>query len=252
MRTPIFYACDKTYLIPTTTASLPISTYSRLLIPYFAPENNVAVYLDSDLVVLDDITKLLESNTCSNGLGAVPERPLKSSLKIAGKLGISPDCYFNAGVLVVNIPYWIKHKISDKCFQFILENPSKLTHLDQDALNVIFENNKCIIPSRWNLLPRDIRHYLESQDMQNEQKTDHIFKPAIVHFAGKNKPWNPYCNHPYKSIYLKYAAIAGYKVASMDFNIKSELLEFIKNPFNFRISKIIRMEKLKSNARKLI
>jgi len=311
MKTPIFYACDKNYLVPTlvsmvsllencankdlielhviiksfdqpsiqllreklgkynvsiifhssdhllnqnfkTTASLPVSTYSRLLIPYFVPENNVAVYLDSDLVVLDDITKLVESNICSIGLGAVPEKPLKSSFKIAGKLGISPDYYFNAGVLIVNIPYWINHKISDKCFQFILENPAKLTHLDQDALNVIFENNKCILPSRWNLLPRDIRLYLENQEMQDEQKTDYIFKPAIIHFAGKNKPWNAYCNHPYKSIYRKYAALAGYKVESINYNIKSDLLQFIKNPFKFKISKIIRMEKLKSNARKFI
>ena len=49
------------------------TTYYRLLIPELYPEYDKALYLDSDITVLKDITKLYNTNIENNLLAAAPD-----------------------------------------------------------------------------------------------------------------------------------------------------------------------------------
>lgn len=165
--------------------------YYRILIPDLLDDDiEKAIYLDSDIVVKDDITKLWNMNIDNYYLAAV-QATGKCAHKIRKKiLGIPIDYkYFNSGVMVLNLKKWRKGNISSKVIEFARKNPAKLRFIDQDSLNAILYNNWLELSPIWNYTTLFIK--------TNPQKD-----PSIIHFTGKSKPWSSY--HPLKKEYIKY------------------------------------------------
>ena len=84
------------------------TTYYRLLIPNLYPQYDKAVYLDSDLTVLGDVSELYNIDVESNLVGAVPDasvRKIKEFSEYVERVVGMNDYknYFNAGVLVMNL-----------------------------------------------------------------------------------------------------------------------------------------------------
>ena len=158
-------------------------TYARFLIPNIFPDIvSRVLYLDADLLVLDDLGPLWEIDLAGVVVGAVLDN-LDSQIK-GNKPGVEgvPRVrdYFNAGVLLVNLEKWREERISEKALDYLVKNP-KSPFSDQDALNVACDSLWKQLDPRWNFQ----EHY---KNRIAELDPEH--RPAIIHFVRNLKPWN--------------------------------------------------------------
>lgn len=163
------------------------------------------IYLDCDLVVLDDIANLLLFDT----QGA----PIASVANLQGnqqrRMGLGYQHYFNSGVLLVDLEGWKARNVLDRVEQILKQHDYTLSYPDQDALNLIFQD-WFRLPMRWNMQPyaypaveKKVAHYADWQ-----KELEHaIREPAIIHFIGARKPWHADSRHPLAYLYQHYLSL---------------------------------------------
>lgn len=83
------------------------ATYYRILIPNLYPQYEKVLYLDSDIIILDDIAKLYNVNINNYLIGAVSERWFRNYTEFKGYgekvIGLkSYKKYINAGIMLMN------------------------------------------------------------------------------------------------------------------------------------------------------
>ena len=92
-----------------------IVTYYRLFIASLFPRLDKIVYLDCDLVVTGDISKLYFTDMEDAIIAAAPEQYVRNTpafrLYAEKALGVDPDGYVNAGVLVMDLRQFRRHRI---------------------------------------------------------------------------------------------------------------------------------------------
>ena len=155
-----------------------IVTYYRLFIASLFPQYDKILYLDCDLVVLGDISELYNTELGDNILGAVPDQYVcntKEFRTYAEKaIGVNPDTYFNAGVLVISLEQFRKNDIENKFINLITEHDFDLLDPDQAYLNYLCFGKTHILPNGWNKSPTEII-------CEGDKK--------IVHYNLYKKPW---------------------------------------------------------------
>lgn len=160
-------------------------TYARLLIPYVFP-NVVSklLYLDADILVLDDLRKLWETNLDGAILAAVIDdidQQVKSGdPRIEEGVPRVRD-YFNAGVLLIDLKRWRNERVSEKALEYLTRCPHT-PYSDQDALNVVCDGQWKKLDPRWNFQP-----YYEKKKISDICQGQ---RPGIVHFVTREKPWD--------------------------------------------------------------
>ena len=181
-----------------------IMTYARFLLPSMLIDLDKVIYLDCDLVVCKDLQLLWETDVKGVAVVMAPDLWYQDS-KTLSRLGIPNGKYLNAGVIVMNLDYWRKNDVRNKLLSFIAAKGSELTYLDQDALNVILQNERRQLPVKFNVTP-----YYFHKNLDNYPKEMHeeIHKarldPTIFHFLGPIKPWSWGCYLPGKKLFIKY------------------------------------------------
>lgn len=170
-----------------------VVTYYRLFIASLFPEYDKIVYLDCDLVVLGDISELYNVELGDNILGAAPEQFVQNTdefrIYAERALGVDPDGYVNAGVLVMNLAEFRKNEIENKFISLITEYDFDLIDPDQAYLNYLCLDKIHILPNGWNKEPMA----LECEGKKN-----------IVHYALYKKPWQ-YDDVMYGEYFWHYA-----------------------------------------------
>lgn len=155
-----------------------IVTYYRLFIASLFPEYEKIVYLDCDLVVLGDVADLYNVDIGDNIIAAGPEMFVRSTeefrIYAEKALGVDPDGYVNAGVLVMNLKEFRKCEIEEKFVKLITEYDFDLLDPDQAFLNYLCYGKIYALPNGWNKEPMPV-------------KCDG--KKNIVHYALYKKPW---------------------------------------------------------------
>lgn len=155
-----------------------IVTYYRLFIASLFPQYDKIVYLDCDLVVLGDISKLYSIELGDNILGAVSDQYVCNTrefrLYAEKAIGVNPDTYFNAGVLVISLEQFRKNDIENKFVKLITEHDFDLLDPDQAYLNYLCFGKTHILPNGWNKAPTEII----CEGNKN-----------IVHYNLYKKPW---------------------------------------------------------------
>lgn len=196
-----------------------ISTYFRLLIPELLPQKyEKVIYLDSDLVVNHDISKLWDVEIGESYLLAVQDAgiPYVSSqygLMNYEELGIPSHCkYFNAGVLVINVRKWRIGNIGKKVIDYLEKNRSYIRWWDQDGLNAILAGCWGELDPRWNQVPT-IHEYpgWEESPFSEEVYKNVVRDPYIIHFAQAEKPWNSRRYHPANELFFEYVDMTAWK-----------------------------------------
>lgn len=152
------------------------ATYYRILIPNLYPEYEKVLYLDSDIVILDDIAKLYNINIEKYLIGGVSEhwfRKHKEFQHYAEKvIGVSNyKKYINAGIMLMNLQKLRDAKFEDK-FLHLLETVKYKFAQDQDYFNRICKGNIKYLNEHWNA-----SGYLYNKS-----------KPKIIHYT-VFKPW---------------------------------------------------------------
>lgn len=181
-----------------------IATYYRLVLPSLLPDVSKVIYIDCDLLVLDDVLKLWEIslNGCNAAAAAAkitPEQKLR--------IGLSPENrYFNAGVMVYDLAA-MRASGDEALFREIYETSmEKLKYPDQDILNIAYRGRYKLLPLKWNLTTSVYRNPVNPQLYSEEDTFEAIRHPGIVHFTGVHKPWRlrKTTHHPYSSYYWEY------------------------------------------------
>ena len=153
----------------TTTA-----TY-RLFAPFILPVDK-AIYLDCDLIVLDDIKKLWEFEP--KYIAGVPD----GMYKYQARKNNLKHLYINSGVMVMNFKNLRKLNYMERIEQ-TQNGEYNLSLLDQDIINIAFGEYIEHLPYEWNVYSKI---YPESTYSMIEARKN----PSIIHWAGWQKPWN--------------------------------------------------------------
>jgi len=176
----------------STLEYITLETYYRLSIPdLFEDRIDKVIYLDSDIILNKDISKLWNIDVSEYYLGAVEDSWVRNSRN--SDLGMPENSkYFNAGVLLINLKKWREHDIKNQVIDYINTNPSTIKFCDQDALNAVLHDKWLYLDTKWNY---QTYHYMTNPNSGTD--------PAIIHYTGGGKPWNS--NHPLKKYYYKYS-----------------------------------------------
>lgn len=97
--------------------------------------------------------------------------------------------YFNSGVVIMDLEQWRKHGYAKQVIE--LAAAGNLPHHDQDALNKVFMGNWIALPLKWNVIPPVFNLFskiLLNGDLRKNAIAARKDK-AILHFAGRYKPW---------------------------------------------------------------
>lgn len=155
-----------------------VVTYYRLFIASLFPQYDRMVYLDCDLVVLGDISELYQVELGDNILAAAPEQYVRGTKEFRRyakeALGVEPDQYVNAGVLLINLKQFRRHQIEEQFIRLMTEYDFDLLDPDQAYLNYLCRNRIYEISKEWNREP-------VQPSCGGEKK--------IIHYALYKKPW---------------------------------------------------------------
>lgn len=178
------------------------ANYYRLLIPELIDEDKL-MYLDSDLIVIGDISELYNINLGDYFLGAVEDFGFNRHKDL--KMDINSK-YFNSGVMLINNLKWKKEKLSSNVTSFVKNNPNVIRFADQCGLNAIINGRWKQLDLKFNLQSAVFENNLKPQDnpFSSEEIQNAILKPTIIHFSSSIKPWNLSCKHPMKNEYWKH------------------------------------------------
>jgi len=203
------------------------ATYSRVFIPRLLPPFvNKAIYLDSDLLVLRDISGLWDKSMegvyalaardimtpyfCSRE--ALKDRPrclpylfADVPVKDYRELGIPGTAkYFNAGVMVMDLDKWRSDRIGEAALDYLEKNKGELRYWDQDGLNAVLAGKWGELDPRWNQLAHIYRFPSWKESPLDRDTFDKLLNdPYIIHFASRSKPWYHDNCHPARSLYFR-------------------------------------------------
>lgn len=203
--------------------------YRMYLAQILPTEVKKVIYLDSDLMVLGNVSDLWNVELNTNVAAAVVNLSSKPCIEV----GLQPEDYFNSGVMVMDIDKWKENNISDLAIDIL--NTTSYRYLDQAALNLALKDKWLKLPLFWNM-ESDIFAYKNAKKQHEFHGFDSIdyalSNPKIIHFTGRRKPWNYYSFHPYKKHYRELITKHFHK---QDFLDQDKTLELtIKKFFEFK------------------
>ena len=179
---------DVTDYLNSVTKDLPIrhyyskTTYYRFFIAEMFPEYSKAVYIDSDTIVLGDISKLYETDIGDSYLGACHEQAMVQ-VDVYGTycekvVGVSRHNFFNAGLMLINCQQFRNKKVLKKFLSHLWEYNFVVTQ-DEDYLNLICKDQVFWLDQRWNT------ELTEGLNYNYDVTTAYI-----LHYIMVNKPWH--------------------------------------------------------------
>lgn len=155
------------------------ATYYRIYIPELFPNFDKALYLDCDIIVKGDISKLYNINLGDNYIGAIPDGSIPCVKEfqdyVINCVGVDKyQEYINAGVLILNIK-----KLREIKFEDLFISSLTLTTFDvaqdQDYINCICKGHIKFIGEEWNKMP--ISNTISEEDIN------------LIHYNLNFKPW---------------------------------------------------------------
>lgn len=187
-------------------------TYARYFIPEYVDADTV-LYLDSDLVVTQNIDELFELDLTDYYIACAPS---------CFGTGVGA----NVGVMVVNNKRWKEESVMQKLLDLTAQEFENVPEGDQSIINML-------VGVQW--LRLDVTYNFQiGYDMGAEQlghawifdiPIDPI--PKILHYISGVKPWNIYSNMRLREVWwfyytLSWETIAHSKLISLDTRFKPE------------------------------
>jgi len=180
-----------------------LETYFRLLAPSLLPGVKKAVYLDSDLVVLDDIAQLWDTDVGGYLLAAARDADTVGQIDgydqgvgpyLSHDLGLTdPHQYLQAGVLLMNLEEFRHRTTPEQLLELATRRVWRW--LDQDVLNKVVDGDYLRLDMSWNYLydwcslRRAAIIAQAPEDFRNEYDAAREH-PRIIHYAGPDdRPW---------------------------------------------------------------
>lgn len=204
-------------IMPYLPKHIDISFMLRLFVAQMIPENICKIlYLDVDTLVVSSLKTLedikFEKDTALAAVNDIVREDDYTRLNIDK----NRHTYFNAGVMLINVDFWRKKNVSQKCIDLFLNNPQKYKFHDQDLLNKICEGKVIYLHPRFNvqLLFFGRCEIIEDRIRKEDYKCikEAISDPIIIHYVFLFKPWYKGIYIPMRDIWLEVATRTGLDV----------------------------------------
>ncbi|HAJ77609.1 MAG TPA: hypothetical protein DCO89_00875 [Clostridiales bacterium] len=191
--------------------------YLRLFIPSLYPDLEKVLYLDCDIAINGDISKLYNMDLGDNYVAAAPDGAVcnvKEFQDYATKV-IQVDNYsdyFNSGILLMNLKKLREINFEKKFLTFLKHFKFDVAP-DQDYLNLICKNHVKKIDAGWNKMP--------IEELNKNSK-----KINIIHYNLSFKPWHK-DGIMYEEYFWKYAKMTSFyeKIINVKNNYTKEMQE---------------------------
>ena len=189
----------------------PTEMYYRLLASRLLPQElNRIIYLDPDILVINPVRPLWETNMSGWLFGAAAHTGKTELANDVNRLrlGVEHD-YYNSGVLLMDLELGREEIIPEEIFRYVEEHRMELLLPDQDLLNAMFGER--IFPlddAVWNYDARNYNNYVMRSSGKYNVKWV-MENTAILHFCGKAKPWKPGYIYRFGVLYQHYEQLAG-------------------------------------------
>ncbi|KAL8532591.1 hypothetical protein ACS0TY_008976 [Phlomoides rotata] len=154
------------------------------------------IYLDSDLVLVDDIEKLWEVEMPADRVIGAPEYCHANFTKyftdnfwsdplLSRTFGSRKPCYFNTGVMVMDLEKWREGHFREKIENWMkLQRTKRIYELGSlPPFLLVFGGNVVPIDHRWN------QHGLGGDNVAGSCRALHPGPVSLLHWSGKGKPW---------------------------------------------------------------
>ena len=168
--------------------------YYRIFLPEMFPQYDKGVYLDSDIIVNDDIAKLFETDLKGNLVAATVDMSTQGNELLCKyfdeAVGIKHDKYFNSGVLVIDFEKFREEEFCEHFLYLLNKYDFDTVAPDQDYLNAMCAERVKYLDVAWNAMPTPDHHPMKS--------------PKIVHYNLFFKPWH-YDGTDYEELFWEYA-----------------------------------------------
>lgn len=160
------------------------------------------LYLDCDVVVLDDLRDLWATDISAYALAAAPD--LYGGFRRTA-LGVPEDRpYVNAGVLLLNLTRWRQENLAQRLIGYIEAHSDTLTFHDQDAINAVLHASIRVLARRWNVQAQMYRLRRHVYPDAYAAIKHACSRAAIVHYAGPEKPWRFRMSVARRHLYFQY------------------------------------------------
>ncbi|MDD3704587.1 MAG: glycosyltransferase family 8 protein [Clostridiaceae bacterium] len=183
--------------------------YRLLAFKFMPPEVDKLLYLDPDILIINNIKELY--NTDLTGYLFAAAYHDRGSVNKINKIRLKPydiEAYYNSGVLLFNLNHQRKIINENDIFDFVRENANSLILPDQDILNALYSKSiKQVDEILYNYDPRYYNYYKILSNGKYDMNYI-IYNTAIIHFCGKQKPWKKNYSGKFHSLYKHYERIA--------------------------------------------
>ncbi|CAK9155457.1 unnamed protein product [Ilex paraguariensis] len=157
---------------------------------------NKIVYLDSDLVLVDDIAKLVATPLDDDRVLAAPEYcnanftsyftpTFWSNPSLSLTFANRKACYFNTGVMVIDLDRWREGDYTTKIEEWMeLQKRMRIYELGSlPPFLLVFAGKIAPVDHRWN------QHGLGGDNFRGLCRDLHLGPVSLLHWSGKGKPW---------------------------------------------------------------
>ncbi|XP_019458052.1 PREDICTED: probable galacturonosyltransferase-like 1 [Lupinus angustifolius] len=156
------------------------------------------VYLDSDLILVDDIAKLAatelgqDENTvlaapqyCNANFTSYFTPTFWSNPSLSLTFANREACYFNTGVMVIDLVRWRSGDYTTKIEEWMeLQKRMRIYELGSlPPFLLVFAGNIVSVDHRWN------QHGLGGDNFRGLCRDLHPGPVSLLHWSGKGKPW---------------------------------------------------------------
>lgn len=156
------------------------------------------IYLDSDLILVDDVYKLWNTTLTGNRVIGAPEychanfssyftAAFWESSDLSGVFSDRPrkPCYFNTGVMVMDLGKWRIQNYRQKIEKWMeIQKKKRIYELGSlPPFLLVFGGNVEPIDHRWN------QHGLGGDNARGSCRPLHPGPVSLLHWSGKGKPW---------------------------------------------------------------
>jgi lipopolysaccharide biosynthesis glycosyltransferase len=170
--------------------------YARIYLSDTIPGHVKRVlYLDSDLVVVDDIAKLWEVDLGGKVLAAPEYCHTNFTRYFTDIFWSDPElprafhgrnpCYFNTGVMVVDVEKWREGRYTQKVEVWMrVQKLKRIYHLGSlPPFLLVLAGEIKGVDHRWN------QHGLGGDNIEGKCRSLHPGPISLLHWSGKGKPW---------------------------------------------------------------
>ncbi|KAL6964679.1 putative galacturonosyltransferase-like 7 [Sarracenia purpurea var. burkii] len=173
----------------------PLNYARNYLADLLEPCIHRVIYLDSDVIVVDDVSKLWGTDLGARTIGA-PEychanftryftATFWSHKWFSGAFSGRKPCYFNTGVMVIDLVKWRREGYTRKIEQWMeVQRDHRIYDLGSlPPFLLVFAGHVARIEHRWN------QHGLGGDNVKGSCRDTHPGPVSLLHWSGSGKPW---------------------------------------------------------------